>query len=85
MPFLVWKTIGGKRRLVMRWNRRIDGKPRVTKEIYIGDMERLARMIENPLEDVDAYSLELRDHCRHPHDGKGDMPQGDHRCHGGSS
>ncbi len=57
MPFLVWKTIGGKRRLVMRWNRRVNGKPRVIKEIYIGSMENLARMIQNPLERVNAYSL----------------------------
>ncbi len=57
MPFLVWKTIGGKKRLVMRWNRRVDGKPRVIKEIYIGSMENLARIIENPLNAVDAYSL----------------------------
>ena len=57
MPFLIWKTIGGKKRLVLRWNRRIDGKPRVTKEIYIGDMDNLARMIESPGGEVDAYSL----------------------------
>jgi transposase len=57
MPFLVWKTIAGKKRLVMRWNRRIDGKPKIIKEIYIGDMENLARMVERPVEGVDAYSL----------------------------
>ena len=57
MPFLVWKTIGKKKRLVMRWNKRIDGKPRVIREIYIGDMDNLARMIESPGGGVDAYSL----------------------------
>ncbi len=57
MPFLVWKTINGKRYLVMRWNGRVDGKVRVLKEVYIGDMERLASMIEDPLRKVDAYSL----------------------------
>ncbi|MHB1648154.1 MAG: IS1634 family transposase [Cuniculiplasma sp.] len=57
MPFLVWKTIGGKKRLVMRWNKRVDGKPKVVKEIYIGDMEKLARIIEHPDRKVDAYSL----------------------------
>ena len=41
----------------MRWNHRVNGKPRVVKEIYLGDMERLARMIEHPLDTVDAYSL----------------------------
>ncbi len=41
----------------MRWNRRSDGKPRVIKEIYIGSMENLARIIENPLNAADAYSL----------------------------
>jgi len=59
MPFLVWKTIGGKKRLVLRWNKRIDGKPKITKEVYIGDMENLARMIQNPMENVDAYSLDF--------------------------
>ena len=59
MPFLVWKTIGGKKRLVMRWNKRIDGKPKITREVYIGDMENLARMIQNPMENVDAYSLDF--------------------------
>ena len=59
MPFLVWKTIGGKKRLVMRWNRRINGKPKVIKEIYIGSMENLARIIEKPLDVVDAYSLDF--------------------------
>jgi transposase len=56
MPFLVWKTIGGKKRLVMRWNKRINGKARITKEIYIGDMENLARIVSGHV-DVDAYSL----------------------------
>jgi hypothetical protein len=57
MPFLVWKTINGKQYLVMRWNGRVGGKVRVLKEVYIGDMERLASMIEDPLNKVDAYSL----------------------------
>jgi len=57
MPFLVWKTINGKRYLVMRWNGRVRGKVRILKEVYIGDMDRLASMIEHPLEKVDAYSL----------------------------
>ena len=57
MPFLVWKTIGKKKRLVIRWNKRINGKARVIKEIYIGNVENLARIIENPLTEVDAYSL----------------------------
>ena len=48
MPFLVRKTIGGKKRIVLRWNRRTDGKPRLIKEIYIGDMDNPARMIEGP-------------------------------------
>ena len=52
MPFLVWKTIGGKKRLVMRWNKRIDGKPKIIKEVYIGDMENLARMMQSPMENV---------------------------------
>ena len=56
MAFLVWKTIGGKKRLVIRWNRRVNGKPKVVKEVYIGDMENLARIIEHPEENVDAYS-----------------------------
>ncbi|PMP74108.1 MAG: hypothetical protein C0180_05000 [Aciduliprofundum sp.] len=57
MPYLTWKNIGGKKRLVMRWNKRINGKSRVVKEIYIGSMDNLAKLIEQPLEDVEAYSL----------------------------
>jgi len=41
----------------MSWNGRVRGKVRVLKEVYIGDMDRLASMIEHPLEKVDAYSL----------------------------
>jgi len=41
----------------MRWNGRVRGKVRVLKEVYIGDMDRLASMIEHSLEKVDAYSL----------------------------
>ncbi|MGC8565753.1 MAG: IS1634 family transposase, partial [Thermoplasmata archaeon] len=57
MPYLTWKNIGGKKRLVMRWNKRINGKSRVVKEIYIGSMDNLEKLIEQPLEDVEAYSL----------------------------
>jgi len=57
MPYLTWKTIGKKKRLVLRWNKRINGKSRVVKEIYIGDMENLAKLIEQPIENVEAYSL----------------------------
>jgi len=41
----------------MRWNGRVRGTVRVLKEVYIGDMDRLASMIEHPLEKVDAYSF----------------------------
>lgn len=57
MPFLVWNTIGGKKCLVVRWNRRLNGKPRVVKEICIGSIENLAMMIQNPQHSVDAYPL----------------------------
>jgi len=41
----------------MSWNGRVRGKVRILKEAYIGYMDRLASMIEHPLEKVDAYSL----------------------------
>jgi hypothetical protein len=39
MPRLVWKNINGEKRLVLRWKKRIDGKLKITREIYIGDMD----------------------------------------------
>ena len=57
MPGLVWKSINGEKRLVMRWKKRINGKLKITKEIYIGDMDNLADMIENPMKDSHVVSL----------------------------
>jgi hypothetical protein len=57
MPGLVWKSVNGEKRLVMRWKKRINGKLKITKEIYIGDMENLADMIEHPLKDSHVISL----------------------------
>ena len=59
MPGLVWKSIGGKKRLVMRWKKRINGKLKIVKEIYIGDMEGLASIIENPMEGTDVTALDF--------------------------
>ena len=59
MPGLVWKSINGEKRLVMRWKKRINGKLKITKEIYIGDMDNLADMIENPLKDSHVVSLDF--------------------------
>jgi len=36
MPVLVWKTISGKRHLVLRWKKRINGKLKIIGEVYIG-------------------------------------------------
>ena len=59
MPGLVWKSINGEKRLVMRWKKRINGKLKITKEIYIGDMDNLADMIENPMKDSHVVSLDF--------------------------
>ncbi|MGC8912215.1 MAG: IS1634 family transposase, partial [Nitrososphaeria archaeon] len=57
MPGLVWKTINGKKYLVIRWKKSINGKSRIIKEIYVGDLERLAEIIENPMKYVNATSF----------------------------
>ena len=57
MPGLVWKTINGKKHLVMRWKKRVNGKLKIIKEIYIGNMENLADMLENPMKNVDVKSF----------------------------
>ena len=59
MPGLVWKNINGEKRLVLKWKKRIDGKLKITKEIYIGDMDRLADTIGNPMKDAHAISLDF--------------------------
>ena len=48
------KTTGNKKRLVMGWNKRINGKSRITRGINIGNMESLARIVTGHM---DAYSL----------------------------
>jgi transposase len=59
MPGLVWKNINGEKRLVLRWKKRINGKLKTTREIYIGDMDRLADMIGNPMKDAHVISLDF--------------------------
>ena len=59
MPGLAWKGANGERRLVMRWKKRINGKLKITNEIYIGDIDRLADMIENPMKDIHVMSLDF--------------------------
>ncbi len=53
MPGIVWKSVHGKKYMVLRWKKWENGQSRVTKEIYIGDEERLmeyfARMTGNPM------------------------------------
>jgi transposase len=43
----------------MRWKKRINGKLKITKEIYIGDMDNLADMIEHPMKDSHVISLDF--------------------------
>ncbi|MGC8514565.1 MAG: IS1634 family transposase [Thermoplasmata archaeon] len=57
MPGIVWKSIHGKRYLVLRWKKWENGQSRVTKEIYIGDAERLSRILEDPGYDVTVTAL----------------------------
>ena len=57
MPGIVWKSVRGKRYMVLRWKKWIDGKSRIVKEIYIGDEERLAHILENPAEGVEVTAM----------------------------
>ncbi len=57
MPGLVWKTINKKKYLVIRWKKRINGKLKILKEVYVGDLDRLAEIIENPMKEISASSL----------------------------
>ena len=59
MPGLVWKSVNGERRLVLRWKKRINGKLKIIREIYISDTDRLADMIENPMKDMHVMSLDF--------------------------
>ncbi|EQD74536.1 hypothetical protein B1B_02615, partial [mine drainage metagenome] len=59
MPGIVWKSIHGKKYMVLRWKKWIDGKSKIVKEIYIGDEERLARILENSAEDVVVTSMDF--------------------------
>ena len=36
MPGLVWKSINGRKYLVLRWKKRVKGKLTITREIYVG-------------------------------------------------
>jgi transposase len=58
MPGLVWKTINGKRYLVLRWKKRINGKLKIIREVYIGDIDKLADIIQNPYREVDVTTLD---------------------------
>jgi hypothetical protein len=59
MPGLVWKTVYGKRTLVLRWMKRINGKLKITNEIYVGDIDRIADIIQNPMKDIHVISLDF--------------------------
>lgn len=48
MPGLVWKSVIGEKGLVLSWKKRINGKLKITREIYMGDIDRLAGMIVKP-------------------------------------
>ena len=56
VPGIVWKSIHGKKYMVLRWKKWQNGQSRVVKEIYIGDAERLARILENPGYDISVTS-----------------------------
>jgi len=57
MPGLVWKTINKKKYLVIRRKKRINGKSRIIKEVYVGDLDKLATIIENPMKDINAFTF----------------------------
>jgi len=58
MPGLVWKTINGKRYLVLRWKKRINGKLKIIREVYIGDIDKLADIIQNLYRELDVTTLD---------------------------
>ena len=58
MPGLVWKRINGKKYLVLRWKKRVNGKLKITREIYIGDLENLVDIIQNPGHGLDVSTLD---------------------------
>ncbi len=56
MPYLVWKHSGKNRYLVMRWKRRVNGVPTIVKEVSIGSVDNLARIVEGDLTGIDLAS-----------------------------
>ena len=57
VPGIVSKSIHGKKYMVLRWKKWQNGQSRVVKEIYIGDAERLAKILKNPGYDISVTSL----------------------------
>jgi len=60
MPRLSWKTINGKKYLVLSWKRRINGKLKIIREVYIGDIDKLADIIQNPYRELDITTLDIK-------------------------
>ena len=53
MPGIVWKSVHGKKYMVLRWKKCTDGQFGVAKEIYIGNEERLAQMPQDLAEETE--------------------------------
>ncbi len=60
MPGLLWKRINGKRYLVLRWKKRINGKLKIIREVCIGDIDKLADIIQNPYRELDVTTLDIK-------------------------
>jgi len=60
MPGLLWKRINGKRYLVLRWKKRINGKLKIIREVYIGDIDKLADIIQNSYRKLDVTNLDIK-------------------------
>lgn len=56
---LVWKSVNGERKLVLMRKKRLNGKLKIIREIYMGNIDGLADMIENLMKDIHVMSLDF--------------------------
>ena len=59
IPGLVWKSLNSERRLVLRWKKRKNGELKKIRVIYIGNIDKLADMIENPMKVMHVISMDF--------------------------
>lgn len=52
MPYYTYMRSGKDRYLVLRWKKRINDVPTIVREVNVGAVENLARMLENSTNDA---------------------------------